>query len=64
MPRIVEFRNVQDEREEKRYGKRCLIKTDRTKIIKVGFFSEKYYYGDYTKMNMLPCKSLSDSDNT
>ena len=37
---------------KKRYGKRCLIKTDRTKIIKVGFFSEKYYYGDYTKMNM------------
>ena len=52
MPRIVEFRNAQDEKEEKkRYGKRCLIKTDRTKIIKAGFFSEKYYYGDYTKMN-------------
>ena len=39
------------ERRKKRYGKRCLIKTTGQRLSKWDFFSEKYYYGDYTKMN-------------
>ncbi len=65
MPRIVEFRNAQDEREERRdMVKDVLLKRTGQRLSKQDFFSEKYYYGDYTKMNTVPCKSLSDSDNT
>ena len=53
MPRIVEFRNVQDEREERRdMVKDVLLKRTGQRLSKWDFFSEKYYYGDYTKMNM------------
>ena len=52
MPRIVEFRNEQDEREERREQvKDVLLKRTRQRLSKQDFFSEKYYYGDYTKMN-------------
>ena len=59
MPRIVEFRNAQDEREERRD-----IKTDRTKIIKAGFFLREILLWGLHKDEYVPCKSLSDSDNT
>ena len=53
MPRIVEFRNAQDEREERRdMVKDVLLKRTGQRLSKQDFFSEKYYYGDYTKMNM------------
>ena len=53
MPRIVEFRNVQDEREERRdMVKNVILKRTGQRLSKQDFFSEKYYYGDYTKMNM------------
>ena len=53
MPRIVEFRNAQDEREERRdMVKDVLLKRTGQRLSKWDFFSEKYYYGDYTKMNM------------
>lgn len=52
MPRIVEFRNEQDEKEEKReLVKDVLLKRTGQRLSKQDFFSEKYYYGDYTKMN-------------
>ena len=53
MPRIVEFRNAQDEKEERRdMVKDVLLKRTGQRLSKQDFFSEKYYYGDYTKMNM------------
>ena len=53
MPRIVEFRNAQDERQERRdMVKDVLLKRTGQRLSKQDFFSEKYYYGDYTKMNM------------
>ena len=53
MPRSVEFRNVQDEREERRdMVKNVILKRTGQRLSKQDFFSEKYYYGDYTKMNM------------
>ena len=53
MPRIVEFRNAQDEREERRdMVKDVLLKRTGQRLSKQDFFSEKYYYGDYTKMDM------------
>ena len=53
MPRIVEFRNAQDEREERRDKvKDVLLKRKAQRLSKQDIFSEIYYYGDYTKMNM------------
>ena len=52
MPKIVEFRNAQDEREERREQvKDVVLKRTGQRLSKQDFFSEKYYYGDYTKMN-------------
>lgn len=52
MPEIVEFRNEQDEREERRdLVKYVFLKRTGQRLSKQDFFSEKYYYGDYTKMN-------------
>ena len=52
MPKIVEFRNEQDEREERRdLVKDVFLKRTGQRLSKQDFFSEKYYYGDYTKMN-------------
>lgn len=52
MPRIVEFRNEQDQVEVKRDKvKYVILKRNEEKISKEDFFSEKYYYGDYTNMN-------------
>lgn len=52
LPQIVEFRNQKDEvavrRKEVSY---VYLKRTGEKILKEDFFSEKYYYGDYTKMN-------------
>ena len=45
-------------------GKICLIKTDRTKIIKAGFFLREILLWGLHKDEYVPCKSLSDSDNT
>ena len=52
MPKIVEFRNEQDEKEERRdLVKNVFLKRTGQRLSKQDFFSEKYYYGDYTKMN-------------
>ena len=52
MPRIVEFRNEEDQMEIKRDKvKYVILKRSGKKISKEDFFSEKYYYGDYTNMN-------------
>lgn len=52
MPRIVEFRNKEDQIEVKKDKvKYVILKRTRQKISKEDFFSEKYYYGDYTNMN-------------
>ena len=52
MPRIVEFRNEDDQIEDKREKvKYVVLKRTGEKILKEDFFSEKYYYGDYTNMN-------------
>lgn len=52
MPRIVEFKNEEDEIEDKREKvKYVILKRTGEKILKEDFFSEKYYYGDYTNMN-------------
>ena len=52
MPRIVEFRNEDDQIEVKRdQVKYVTLKRTGEKILKEDFFSEKYYYGDYTNMS-------------
>ena len=52
IPEIVEFRNENDQKELKREKvKYVFLKRTRERILKQDFFSEKYYYGDYTKMN-------------
>lgn len=52
MPRIVEFRNEDDQIEVKRdQVKYVILKRTGEKILKEDFFSEQYYYGDYTNMN-------------
>lgn len=52
MPRIVEFRNEEDQMEVRRDKvKYVILKRTGEKISKEDFFSEQYYYGDYTKMN-------------
>lgn len=52
MPRIIEFRDKEDRVEEKMSKvKYVILKRTGEKILKEDFFSEKYYYGDYTKMN-------------
>lgn len=52
MPRIIEFRDKEDRVEEKMNKvKYVILKRTGEKILKEDFFSEKYYYGDYTKMN-------------
>lgn len=52
MPSIIEFQNkggqVEVKREDVIYVK---IKRSGEKVLKKDFFSEQYYYGDYTKMN-------------
>ena len=61
MPRIVEFRNVQDEREERRdMVKDVLLK----RTGQVGFFLREILLWGLHKDEHVPCKSLSDSDNT
>lgn len=52
MPGIIEFRNDKDQIEVKRdQVKYVILKRTGEKISKEDFFSEKYYYGDYTNMN-------------
>lgn len=52
MPRIIEFRNEDDQIEVKRdQVKYVILKRTGEKILKEDFFSEQYYYGDYTNMN-------------
>lgn len=52
MPRIIEFRNDKDQIEVKRdQVKYVILKRTGERISKEDFFSEKYYYGDYTNMN-------------
>lgn len=52
MPKIVEFRNEEDQIEVRRDKvKYVILKRTGEKISKEDFFSEKYYYGDYTNMN-------------
>ena len=52
MPGIIEFRDKEDQIEEKMNKvKYVILKRTGQKILKQDFFSEKYYYGDYTKMN-------------
>lgn len=52
MPRIVEFRNEQDKLEEiGEKVKDVVLKRTGKRVSKQDFFSERYYYGDYTKMN-------------
>ena len=52
LPTIVEFQNefgkTEDMRDQVRY---VILKKTGEKIKKEDFFSEAYYYGDYTKMN-------------
>lgn len=52
LPTIVEFQNedgkTEDIRDQVRY---VILKKTGEKIKKEDFFSETYYYGDYTKMN-------------
>lgn len=52
LPTIVEFQNeagkTEDIRDQVRY---VILKKTGEKIKKEDFFSEAYYYGDYTKMN-------------
>lgn len=52
LPTIVEFQNedgkIEDIRNQVRY---VILKKTGEKIKKEDFFSEAYYYGDYTKMN-------------
>lgn len=52
MPGIVEFKNeegqIEDKREKVKY---VILKRTGERISKEDFFSEKYYYGDYTNMN-------------
>lgn len=52
MPRIIEFQNEDNQIEVKRDKvKYVILKRTGEKILKEDFFSEKYYYGDYTNMN-------------
>ena len=65
MPRIVEFRNVQDEREERRdMVKDVLLKRTGQRLSKWDFFLREILLWGLHKDEHVPCKSLSDSDNT
>ena len=67
LPTIVEFQNEEGKIEEIRNQVRyAILKKTGEKIKKEDFFSEAYYYGDYTKMNtyLVECYDIPIQLNT
>ncbi len=61
MPRIVEFRNAQDEREERRdMVKDVLLKRTGQRLSKQDYFLREILLWGLHKDEYVPCKSLSD----